>query len=864
MSPFKFARRLLAISIATPGLTIVVWGLLGALACWRATKLQLRPELWTLLSPDQPSVVELQRALARTRGLANVFVVLEGPDNAQLRRFGDQLVPGLRALGSPWVGSAETGVQEVRAFLAPRAGLFAARPELVKLRDDLAAEERAEFQRIIGANFDDPVDPRRTAPPAALPDRLERMQRMLGPKAEYAARYPDGYYQSADGRALVVIARSSVLSDDLPRAREAVRRIQAVVAQQHHKPEYSTVKVSYAGDLITGLAEYGAIRNDLLEVGVLGVALVLAVALLFYLRIRALVLMGLTIALGMALTFGLTELAIGSLNIATGFLFSIVAGNGINPGIILQSRYFEERRRGLSASDAVLIAATATARPTLAASLAAAAAYLALASTDFQAFRQFAFIGSVGMVLCWLATYGVLPALIIASERLRPLAILPDVTALSTSPLRRRFALLRTHGVRFDAPFSRLVARAPRTVALLGAALAVVGLTLSIGFVRADPLEYNLRHMENDRTVTGQLYRASAIAAQIVGARTEGAMVVMADRTDQVAPLQAVLRAGRDAAPAAQKPFEEVHSLLDFIAPDQVAKLPLLADIRRRLLRAQERGGISEGDWQKLRMYLPPADLRPYGENDLPEAVRRPFTERDGTVGRILFIEPTAGRSDSDVRYLLLWADSFRKTRLPNGEVVHGSGRAVIYADLVGAVMRNMPRALALALALTLASVWVGLRRWADMGPVVGALLVGLLWMGGAMAWFDVRIHFINFVALPITLGVGVDYAVNIMSRYHAAGGGAAGVQTALRWSGGPVILCSMTTTLGYLALLRSRNQAVRSLGTIAVLGEAACLLAAVLVLPAVLRWVADRRGQGDRHAGAAGPVRARVVAKRA
>jgi predicted RND superfamily exporter protein len=55
------------------------------------------------------------------------------------------------------------------------------------------------------------------------------------------------------------------------------------------------------------------------------------------------------------------------------------------------------------------------------------------------------------------------------------------------------------------------------------------------------------------------------------------------------------------------------------------------------------------------------------------------------------------------------------------------------------------------------------------------------------------------------------------------------------------VILCSLTTSLGYLALLRSHNQAVRSLGAVAVLGEVTCLIAALLALPAALVWHTQR-----------------------
>ena len=96
------------------------------------------------------------------------------------------------------------------------------------------------------------------------------------------------------------------------------------------------------------------------------------------------------------------------------------------------------------------------------------------------------------------------------------------------------------------------------------------------------------------------------------------------------------------------------------------------------------------------------------------------------------------------------------------------------------------------------------------------------------------RLNFLNFIALPITFGIGVDYAVNIVQRYRRGAGGA--IRT-VRETGGAVILCSLTTTLGYLALVQLDNFAVRSLGIAAVLGEVSCLLAAVLVLPAALVW---------------------------
>jgi predicted RND superfamily exporter protein len=104
----------------------------------------------------------------------------------------------------------------------------------------------------------------------------------------------------------------------------------------------------------------------------------------------------------------------------------------------------------------------------------------------------------------------------------------------------------------------------------------------------------------------------------------------------------------------------------------------------------------------------------------------------------------------------------------------------------------------------------------------------------------DVKLNFLNFAALPITFGIGVDYAVNVVQRYRADG--SRDILGALRTTGGAVVLCSLTTTLGYLALLGSANRAIRSLGLIAVVGEVSCLLAAVTVLPALWLLVERRR----------------------
>jgi predicted RND superfamily exporter protein len=796
-------------------LVVATLALVGA---WRASRLKLVTDFSDLLPQNQPSVVELNNILSRTRGLSNVFVVLEGPDPAALRRLADALVPRLTALGGPAVESARSGVQDARRFLMARAGMYLSNQDLADLEGRLTSEERRAFRGAIGADLEDADEP------AGL-DAAE-IERRLTAKISAFSRYPDGYFQgpSQYGTAQLVVVKSAIVAGDLKGARTTLDRVSGVVKATLAEKTVDArgVRAGYAGDLVTSMAEYELVRRDVLDVGGVGLAAVLLVLLLFFRSLRALVALGLTIAAGCAITFGVTEVVLGHLNVATAFLFSIVAGNGVNFGIIWLARFMEERQAGWPAARASLAASRGTWSATLTAACAAAAAYAALGIGHFRGFRHFAIIGGTGMLICWAVSYTLLPAVALWLEGRRG-------AASRTLPFAR-----------FDLPFAWVVRRAPGVTLVASLVLAAAAFGAAGLYLWRGPLEYNMRRLQSDGRTTGELYRVSRQAESILGPADSAAMVVLTNDAGDTPLLAATLRSRRDRAAPSEKPFEEVHTLDDLVPRDQEARLARLRDLARRLRRDHDRGALSEEMWTKLEPLLPPPGLRPYGAADLPPALAELFTEKDGTRGRVLFIEPTAGQSDSDLGYLLRWADAFRETELASGRVVHGSGRAVIFADLLRASLVDMPRSIVLSLLLTGLTVVALFRRGRPVAIVLGSLALALVWMMGALAAAHVRLSFINFIALPITFGIGVDYPVNVYGRY--AQRPQDGIFAAMRGAGGAVLLCSLTTSLGYLALLRAHNQAVRSLGAVAVLGEVSCVVAALLVVPAVLAWRSRRR----------------------
>jgi predicted exporter len=801
--------------------------------------LATRLELWTrydqLLPEDQPSVQELHRVEARTSSAQTVMLLLEGKDRATLRSMGDTLVPALLALGPDVISSAEDGTQRARAFLLPRAGLFLSREELSRLRDDVVARWDYEVAKEADQLLDD------SGPPVTIEDIEKRLRKQPGdskndskPESKAPDR-TDGYYERADGTALVVAARSPIPGGDLAKTGPALDRVKSTVKRvQASRPEFAAVRVSYAGDMPQGFVDYEGIRSDLLSVGASGIGLVLAAVLLYFMRLRALLVMGLTIGIALLWTFGLTKLVIGHLNVATGFLVSVVAGNGINVGILYQARYFEERRHGADVQDAMRTALRETWQPTAIAALASAASYLSLLVTQFSAFRDFGFIAASGMLLCWVVKTLAVPPMLLLLERRATTA---DANGQGLLARIRRF------GMGYGRVFAWIVPKAPRLLLGMGVLLVAVGAVKGARYVARDPMEYDLEAFENDPSENKELHHAWDGVIDILGGGHEG-VVVLADTPDEARELQKKLQNDWDTAPSSSKPFEAVHSLWDLVPQDQDAKIPVLLEIGDRLERARAHHYLDDDDWARIKDYVPPHDLRPTGLADLPESIARPYSEKDGTRGRLVVIEPIPSHS-TDLRYLLRYSDSFRETRLPSGKIVKGSGRAVIFSDILKAVVHDVPRAVTLSVALTLLAVIVTFRRAGRYtASVLFALVVGIAGLALFLALANVKINFLNFAALPITFGIGVDYAVNVVQRYRADGG--RDILSALRTTGGAVVLCSLTTMLGYLALVGSHNRGIRSLGTIAVVGEVSCLLAAVLVLPALWLIVDRRRGKAS------------------
>jgi hypothetical protein len=157
----------------------------------------------------------------------------------------------------------------------------------------------------------------------------------------------------------------------------------------------------------------------------------------------------------------------------------------------------------------------------------------------------------------------------------------------------------------------------------------------------------------------------------------------------------------------------------------------------------------------------------------------------------------------------------------------------MIFADLVKIVKKDAPLLTLISFLAVSGFVIILTRKVSEGYAVIAALVWVVIMMLASMALLDIKINFFNFIALPLTFGVGVDYAVNVAMRFREEGEKRA--VDIIRNTGGAVVVCSLTTIGGYFVLTRSANQAVAQFGVMAVIGEFASIFSAMLLVPALI-----------------------------
>jgi len=161
------------------------------------------------------------------------------------------------------------------------------------------------------------------------------------------------------------------------------------------------------------------------------------------------------------------------------------------------------------------------------------------------------------------------------------------------------------------------------------------------------------------------------------------------------------------------------------------------------------------------------------------------------------------------------------------------TGMPVVFRALIEIIGRDGRNAVLLTLVIVFLLLWVDYRNPGHSLMAMIPMAFGVFWMVGFMHLTGMKLTIMNFMGLPMIIGIGIDYGVHILHRRRHEGRGK--IRIVYSSTGKAILLTSLTTMLAFGSLVFSIWRGFGQLGGALFLGVGACFLTTVIVLPGII-----------------------------
>ncbi|NUM87563.1 MAG: MMPL family transporter [Bdellovibrionales bacterium] len=749
--------------------------LVAGLGVVRGASIPVRLSLADLLPEHRPSVTDL-KAVSEDVGGTGYLIVLVGPvDNPQtyLPRLGKEMETN-PLIRYTFHEREEYLLRNKSLYLMPRREF-----------DDLLSSGRlllrgGKNKGFLGLGSEE----------AASEKELERARaKVAGLRGKGGSRW----FLSADRRYAMLLAKPAFDSEDLGKSRVMIEQMESLVART-----LPGVPFRLVGRFIDKVNDTRQIGRDIQFTGWVSMLGILAVLTFGIGAFRGSLLTVLVVTVAMGWTVGAAHAFVGQINILTGFLLAILGGMGVEYGVHLIRRYYQERAAGHTHESALESAYLSMARTLGSAAITSSAAFLILSYSDFRGFSELGKIAGAGILSIYAVYVLCFPFL---------------------GMMLRRTA-------RFGS-FREAFGWYPYKTALRWAVPIFAGLMVW-GILHAE-FEYNFRRMH---ALSKDTQHANHFVNDLFG-RSFTPAAMQASSHAQARELRAWLGA-RERSAVIQEAVA-LHQIVPADADERWEEMERLGRQIRKLTDEEitAKTGVNAA---KIRALL---DQKPYGRVDLPPHINEAF----GRSGNIVLAYPA---QDLDIaQSLRSFARILTEARDRFPGVKIGSDVRV-FSEILDHITRDGVIILAVFLLGAFVVFWLDFRSVRDALELEAQLVLGIFVLIGLMGLVGERFSILNVAMVPAVLAAGIDMGVHVRHREREGFGALASG----RFVAQAVHVSALTTIIGFGALFFAQAGILKGIAWISVLGQISMYLICMVVWPVLRGNRATRPAGRGRESG--------------
>lgn len=597
--------------------------------------------------------------------------------------------------------------------------------------------------------------------------------------------------------------------------------------------------VRATGTAIMLQEELETVRHGMGVVGAISLTLVIVLLVIGLSSLRIVAATLITLIAGLIWTATFAVAAFEALNIISVAFAVLFIGLSVDFGIHFALRYRESlgddgqrealKRAGMGVGLALLLSAVA-----------AAIGFLSFLPTDYRGVSELGVISGFGMFIALFLNLTLLPAL---------LTVMPARTDRHPLPPSSRGQLYQHFVQRYAVP---IVAVAT----LIGVAAALIS---PYAWFDDDPLNLRDPNSPSVQTLLDLLEdpRVEPYSAELLAPNVEKA-AALAERFAVLPQVKSAVTI-ENLVPKNQ---DEKRAIIDEMALVLLPLLtapenpPTLTDAERlaafekiRTALNQARGSISQSALnlasvldgmprtpetlltlekallggfpafrERLAALMSPQDVT---LQTLPRALRNRQVTADGRA--LIEIKPAKDLRDPIARAKFVEA--------VRGVAANTSGPPVRFTAVGETVVGAFQQAAVTAMVLIVLLLFAVLRRLRDVILVLAPLGLAILITVALTVLFTTPFNLANIIVLPLILGLGVAFGIQIVMRYRSDGNGDFMETSTPR----AVVFSALTTIGSFGALALSDHPGTASMGFLLMLSISLTMLCTLLVLPALL-----------------------------
>jgi predicted RND superfamily exporter protein len=264
-------------------------------------------------------------------------------------------------------------------------------------------------------------------------------------------------------------------------------------------------------------------------------------------------------------------------------------------------------------------------------------------------------------------------------------------------------------------------------------------------------------------------------------------------------------------------------------------RMELLRDVLRRLPPAECYAKVSQFQQQtagdlvsRLHALKSVANPEPPQLSDLPASLVSRFVGQNGKYLLKIYGKGDIWNMDALTRFV-------REVRSVDPRA---TGNPLQTYECSWEMIRSYKNATIYSLIVIFAVLWFDFRNLKHVALAAVPQFMGIVMTFGLLGYLNVPLNPANLMAVPMILGIGVDYSVYIVHEYLEQKG-------RYRMTPGTAIAVavdSMTTLIGYGSLLIATHQGLQSLGRVLTIAVTFCTIMSIIVLPAFLTLITRKR----------------------